>query len=147
MKIFDNLTPEMADFLRSHHVMTLATALDGVPWCAQCFYLFVPQWNALVFTSDRDTRHAIEALRNPVVAGSILLETEAVGKIQGIQLTGILEVASGSIASEATLRYLKRFPYALLSKSTMWILRMQYVKMTDNRFGFGKKQIWKAADF
>ncbi len=147
MKIFDELTPEMVAFLQTHHVMTLATTVDGIPWCAQCFYLFVPEWRSLLFTSDRDTRHSSEALRNPLVAGSILLETEAIGKIQGIQLTGILEEATGSMGSEATFRYLKRFPYAVLAKSTMWILRMQYVKMTDNRLGFGKKQIWKAADF
>lgn len=146
MAISDDLTPEMVAFLKSHHVLTLATSDGGKPWCAQCFYVFAAQWKSLVFTSDRDTRHSLEALRNPAVAASILLETETIGKIQGLQLTGILEAASGEIATQATLCYLKRFPYAILAKSTMWILHLQYVKMTDNRFGFGKKQIWKAAD-
>jgi len=45
---------------------------------------------ALVFTTDIDTRHGQEFLKNPLVAGSVVLETMIIGKIRGIQFQGII---------------------------------------------------------
>jgi uncharacterized protein YhbP (UPF0306 family) len=39
--------------------------------------------------------------------------------------------------------YLKRFPYAIFANTNLWILKINYLKMTDNRLGFGKKLIWQ----
>jgi len=39
--------------------------------------------------------------------------------------------------------YLKRFPYAVATKLDLWVLEMEYVKMTDNRLGFGTKLEWR----
>jgi hypothetical protein len=39
--------------------------------------------------------------------------------------------------------YLKRFPFALAAKLDLWILYIDYIKMTDNLLGFGKKLIWE----
>ena len=141
----EDLTKEMVSFLKSHHVFTLATVSDNRPWCAQCFYVYVPEWKALVFSSDSDTKHALEFVENPCVAASVLLETETIGKIQGVQMEGVVEKPEGGNLSEASRFYLKRFPYAVLIKTTMWVLRLTSVKMTDNRFGFGKKQYWSAS--
>ena len=38
-------------------------------------------------------------------------------------------------------KYLKRFPYARLMETTLWTLKLSFVKYTDNRLGFGKKLI------
>ena len=138
-----DLTKEMVSFLKVHHVFTIATASGNRPWCAQCFYVYVPEWKAIVFTSDADTRHITESVENPYVAASILLETETIGKIQGLQIEGMVEKPEGNDLSKASRFYLKRFPYAVLIKTTMWVLRLTSIKMTDNRFGFGKKQYWK----
>ena len=40
-------------------------------------------------------------------------------------------------------KYLKRFPYAVLMKTQLWIVELTFVKFTDNRLGFGKKIIWE----
>jgi len=131
------------EFLKKHHVLTLATAINNEPWCANCFYSFLKDEMILVFTSDEKTKHIQDALQNNIVAGSIVLETYVVGKIQGIQLTGILTESSGELGSKEQISYLKRFPFAVLSNTKLWLFTIKTVKMTDNRLGFGKKLYWE----
>jgi uncharacterized protein YhbP (UPF0306 family) len=129
-------------FFRKHHVLTIATSDENEPWCANCFYVYLEEENALVFTTDTDTRHGKEFLTNPIVAGSVVLETIRVGKIQGIQFQGIVSEPDGEILSKAKWAYLKKFPPAVLMDTHLWIVRLTMIKMTDNRLGFGKKLIW-----
>ena len=130
-------------FIKKHHVLTLATCLDRQPWCANCFYAFLEEEAALVFTSDYETRHIQEALKNSLVAGSVVLETSIVNKIQGIQFTGRLELPEKEMIDKSKYAYLKRFPFAALMDTTLWVLYLDHIKMTDNRLGFGKKLIWE----
>ena len=133
----------ITEFLRRHHVMTLATCRDNRPWCCQCFYAYVDRLCGLVFTSDAATRHIAEATEQPYVAGSIALETAVIGKIRGIQLEGKLVEADGELLREIKTAYIKRFPYTLLMDTKLWFLELHTMKMTDNRLGFGKKLYWK----
>jgi hypothetical protein len=128
------------DFIRDHHVLTLATSYDNQPWCANCFYAFHQDENAFVFTSDDDTRHIQEADANNYVAGSVVLETSVVGKIRGIQFQGFINRTK---SKQHKSLYIKRFPYASLMKTNLWVVHLTYIKMTDNRLGFGKKLIWQ----
>jgi uncharacterized protein len=129
-------------FFRKHHVLTIATTVDSEPWCANCFYDYLEEENALIFTTDNDTRHGKEFMKNPKVAGAVVLETMVIGKIQGIQFQGIVSVPEGELLSKAKWAYLKKFPPAALMDTHLWIVRLTLIKMTDNRFGFGKKLIW-----
>ena len=72
------------------------------------------------------------------------METSVVGKIQGIQFRGVMEIPSDELAEKARNAYLKRFPVAVLMKTNLWTIKVNYIKMTDNRLGFGKKLIWEA---
>jgi uncharacterized protein YhbP (UPF0306 family) len=134
---------KIVTFLKQHHVMTLSTCLDQQPWCSNCFYAFDVEKMILVFTSSPETRHIQEVKQNSNVAGSVVLETSIIGKIQGIQFTGALLLSEGEEAEQINFLYLKRFPFALLMNTTLWKLRIDYAKMTDNRLGFGKKLIWE----
>jgi uncharacterized protein YhbP (UPF0306 family) len=129
-------------FFRKHHVLTIATSVENEPWCASCFYVYLEEENALVFTTDADTRHGKEFIINPSVAGTVVLETVIIGKIRGIQFRGIVSEPSDDQHARAKSSYLKRFPVAALMDTHLWIVRLTYIKMTDNRFGFGKKLIW-----
>ncbi len=133
---------KMVEFLHRHHVLTLATSRNNHPWCCQCFYVYIDRLCGLAFTSDTTTRHIIEAMAQPNVAGSIVLETKAIGKLQGIQLEGCLLEAKDELLKEIKTAYLKRFPVALLMETKMWFLELSTMKMTDNRLGFGKKLYW-----
>ncbi len=133
----------VTDFIREHHVLTLATVVQNNPWCANCFYVYLEEENCFVFTSDDNTKHVHDVLENNNVAGSVVLETKTVGKIRGIQFRGVMERPGENIDSKAKKAYLKKFPYAVLMKTSLWVLKLNYIKMTDNRLGFGKKLIWE----
>jgi uncharacterized protein len=133
---------EISRFIKKHHVLVLSTVKNNKAWCSNCFYAYLPHSNSFVFTSDKTTRHIREAEENPLVAGSIFLETSIVGKIQGIQFEGILSEPQGKILDEARFGYLKRFPFAVLMNTQLWLLEITHIKLTDNRLGFGTKMIW-----
>lgn len=130
-------------FFRKHHVLTIATAVNNEPWCANCFYVYIEEENTLVFTTGTDTRHGKEFAKNPLVAGSVVLETMVIGKIRGIQFQGIVSEPEGEMISKAKWAYLKRFPPAALMDTHLWVVKLTHIKMTDNRLGFGKKILWK----
>ena len=48
---------------------------------------------------------------------------------------------------KAHTSYLKRFPFAILSNTKLWTIRLIGIKMTDNRLGFGKKLYWINQDY
>jgi uncharacterized protein len=139
------MDPRIIDFIQDHHVLTLATSNENQPYCANCFYAYLTEENAFVFTSDFITRHIREASVQNYVAGSVVLETSIIGKIQGIQFNGVLDQLDNSheFYTKAEKAYLKKFPFALLMKTQLWLLSLTYVKFTDNRLGFGKKIIWE----
>jgi uncharacterized protein len=138
-KMIDN---RIIRFLRKHHVLTVATSVDNEPWCANCFYVYIIDENAIVFTTDPDTRHGKEFLINSTVAGSVVLETPVIGKLRGIQFQGAVLEPDDELTKKVRNEYLKRFPVAMLMETHLWIVRLTHVKMTDNRLGFGKKIIW-----
>ena len=135
--------PKILAFLKKHHVLTLATVAGDQPWTANCFYAFMEEQMSFVFTSGYETRHIREVSQNKKVAGNVVLETGIIGKIQGIQFSGMLELAEGEALEKASSAYLKRFPFAALMDTTLWTLPVDYLKMTDNRLGFGKKLVWE----
>jgi uncharacterized protein len=130
-------------FLKKHHVFTLATANNNKSWCCNCFYALRKDDMTMVFTSDKETIHVHDMLSNPVVSGSVVLETMIIGKIQGVQFTGRVLLATDDVLNKVKKSYLLRFPFAALAETTLWVLHIDYIKMTDNRFGFGKKLIWE----
>ena len=133
----------IANFINEHHVLTLATSFDEEPYCANCFYVYMEEENSLVFTSDYDSKHIKQASHNIYVAGSIVLETNVIGKIQGVQFQGIISEPKDEILSKARSCYLKRFPVAMLMKTTLWIVDLTFLKFTDNSLGFGKTLKWE----
>lgn len=127
-------------FISSHHVLTLATSTtDGQPYCCNIFYAYNKQEGAFIFTSDDHTHHAQMMSNNPRVAASIVLETRIVGKVQGLQITGEVKRA---VDGDKAL-YIKRFPYAAVADLQLWRMEADFMKLTDNTLGFGKKLIWK----
>ncbi len=129
-------------FIKKHHVLTVASCVKDNPWTSNCFYAFMEEEICFVFTTDDDTRHGKEFEINPKVAGSVVLETKIIGKIRGLQFEGTASKPEGSLYKKAKKAYLKKFPFAVLMKTNLWIVRLNHAKLTDNRLGFGKKVIW-----
>ena len=134
---------KILDFINKHHVLTLATSSENVPWCANCFYVYMEEMNMFVFTSDIETKHIQDTIDQEIVAGSVVLETNVIGKIRGLQFQGKIFRAENELLKKVKKAYLKRFPVAMLMKTTLWVVEPLVLKYTDNRLGFGKKLIWK----
>ncbi len=135
----EKLPSKIVKFIGRHHVLTLATVGEnGTPYCSNAFYSFDEDRCVLIFTSSLDTLHAKHMLGNPAVAASIVLETKIVGKIQGLQITG--KVYRGEEQDREC--YISSYPFAAATPLTIWKLEIDFIKLTDNTLGFGKKLIW-----
>ena len=130
---------KVAQFLSGHHLLSLATVAGNVPQSASLFYAYDAVNTAFVVASDEKTEHIRNVLQNERVSGTVALETEEVGKIEGIQFKGVMRKIS---KKEGTL-YFKRFPYARVMKPQLWCITLTELKLTDNRLGFGKKLYWQ----
>lgn len=135
MKHLKNLD-KIALFINEHHVLSLATSCENIPQVATLFYAYDKEDVSFVVASDEKTEHIQNVLKNRSVAGSIALETQEVGKIQGIQFRGSMEKTADREL------YFKSFPYAKLMNPTLWKIKLDTIKYTDNRLGFGKKLYW-----
>ena len=131
------------EFIKNHHLLTLATSKDNTPYCCNVFYVYDEGNNHLIFSSDAKTKHAQDFIANSKVSGSISLETKDVDKIQGVQLLGEIEILKGEDLKVASKQYLKEFPYAQKMKLYLWEMKLTFIKMTHNKLGFGKKLIWE----
>ncbi len=140
------MNEKIINFIDQHHVLTLSTAVDNKPYSANCFYIYLPEENMLVCTSDKTTKHIQDIEINNYVSGSIVLETKIVGKIQGLQFNGIMLEAKDNLLKKCKKQYLIKYPYAILKLTTMWTIKLTFAKLTDNRLGFGKKIIWEKND-
>jgi uncharacterized protein YhbP (UPF0306 family) len=129
-------------FIKKHHVFTLATAFDNKPYCCSCFYVYMEKENKFLVTSDKETRHIAEVMKQPYVSGAIALETNMVGKIRGIQFTGMMTEVKEEDAARMKKEYIRHFPVAVFADLLMWCIEPDFIKFTDNRLGFGKKMIW-----
>ncbi|MDA7817858.1 pyridoxamine 5'-phosphate oxidase family protein [Sulfurimonas sp.] len=127
------------NFLQEHHVLSLATYSEGELSSCNLFYAYDKNNISFVVASSDETTHIKNITSNPKVAGSIVLETKTVGKIQGVQFRGVFsDLEDGSLKD----LYFKSFPYAISMNPKLWVIKVNYFKMTDNRLGFGKKLIW-----
>lgn len=126
-------------FLAKHHVLTLATS-DGLELSAcNLFYAFDLEKNSFVVASSDETTHIKNISKNQKVAGTVVLETKIVGKIEGVQFRGEFLLLADE---ELKKLYFKAFPYALAMSPKLWQIKINYFKLTDNTLGFGKKIIW-----
>lgn len=131
---------KIAKFIHRHHVMTLATTDDhAAPWCSNLFYAYSESTQELIFTSSESTAHAKQFVTNNIVAASILLESRTIGKLQGLQLCGV--VREGTSVDRDI--FLRMFPYAIFSLKEIWAMSITYAKYTDNTLGFGTKLIYE----
>ena len=130
---------KIATFLSKHHLLSLATSADNIPQSASLFYAYDSEKIAFVVASDTKTEHIQNVLVNANVSGTVSLETDEIGKIEGIQFKAKMTM----ITHKEGLLYLKAFPYAKVMNPQLWRVELSDIKLTDNRLGFGKKLYWQ----
>ena len=134
---------QIIHFLNEHHLLTLATSQNNKPYCCNLFYVYDQVSNQLIFSTETKTKHAQDFITNTNVAGSIALETKEVSKIQGVQLLGTIQELKGKDLKIAKEKYIKTFSYAANMDVHLWAMPLNFIKMTHNKFDFGKKLIWE----
>jgi hypothetical protein len=137
------LDERIVNFIKEHHLLTLATSKENTPYCANVFYVYNEKNNSLIFASDSKTKHAQDFIENLKVAGTIALGTKEIAKIQGVQLLGEITELKGKELENSKKQYLKSFPYAEKMNPKLWEFKLSFIKMTHNKLGFGKKLIWE----
>jgi len=123
-------------------VLSLATSFDDMPSVCSAFYVYDAVSHSFIIASGDETLHIEQVKKNPKVAGNILLETNEVGKIQGLQFFATMRELKDERLNKS---YFKRFPYALALLPKLWQIEVSRFKLTDNRLGFGKKIIYEFA--
>ncbi|MFT7003739.1 MAG: hypothetical protein ACJAWW_001091 [Sulfurimonas sp.] len=129
---------KIVKFIDEHHVMSLASTSDSELSVCNLFYAFDAKETSFIIASSESTTHIQNILKNPNIAGTIVLETKTIGKIQGLQFKGTICLLENKDMSKL---YYKTFPYALAMRPKLWKIKINYFKMTDNNLGFGKKII------
>ena len=129
---------KITKFINEHHVLSLATSFNGDIDTCNLFYAFSKEEVSFVVASSEDTNHIKNILQNKNVAGTIVLETKTVGKIQGLQFKATFLALENKKLKKL---YFKTYPYALALNPKLWQIKISYLKLTDNRLGFGKKII------
>jgi hypothetical protein len=133
-----NLT-KINNFLQKHHLLSLATSGGDELSVCSLFYVFDKESHSFVVASSLETRHIADILEQPLVAGSVALETRIVGKIEGVQFKGRVRAIE---EERLKILYLKKFPYAAVMNPKLWSIEVSFFKLTDNKLGFGTKIIW-----
>ena len=138
-----HIDQQIIHFLNEHHLLTLATSQNNKPYCCNLFYVYDQVSNQLIFSTETKTKHAQDFITNTNVAASVALETKNVSKIQGVQLLGTIQELKGERLKIAKEQYIKAFSYAASMDLHLWVMPLNFIKMTHNKLGFGKKLIWE----
>jgi uncharacterized protein YhbP (UPF0306 family) len=128
--------------------LALATAgPNGRPFATPVFFAADADLG-LVFFSDADTLHVRHAIERPEVAATIYPVSGDWLELRGLQVAGRLErIEPGPAWETAWTAYVQKFPFvaelrALVDASWLLVLQPTWVRLIDNRRGFGFKREW-----
>ena len=118
----------------------------GNPYCFSCYYVFNQENALLYFKSSAHAHHVGLLADNRVIAGTILPDKLNKLITKGIQLLGVVVPPFHHLSNESFLIYHKKHPMALVIAGEVFTIRLDCVKMTDSKLGFGKKICWKRVE-
>jgi uncharacterized protein YhbP (UPF0306 family) len=134
--------------------LTLSTAgPSGRPFATPVFFAAADDL-ALVFFSDPDTLHVRQAVEQPLAAAAIYPATGEWLEIRGLQVAGAVErILPGEAWERAWEAYVAKFPFVAALRplvDSSWLLALvpTWIRLIDNRRGFGFKREWlRGPDF
>lgn len=158
----EELRRKVLDYLRGHHVLTLATVGPDGPAAASLFYACNDALN-LYFLSDPASQHCVNLEANPRVAVTVHGDQSDWRQIQGVQLWGTAgQVTNPHELRHALATYTSRFPFVgemmrslsvlspqgesspelagRLRAARLYRITPQRVRWIDNTMGFAHKE-------
>ena len=134
--------------LLSLSTMSLATVSPQGEVHAAAVYFAAGEQVQLYFFSDPDSQHGRDVAQNPSSAVSIYPECNGWQEIRGLQMRGqVFALEAGSQWDQAWKVYSAKFPFveglqAVIEQNRFYVFRPHWIRMVDNRRGFGFKQEW-----
>ncbi len=137
------------NYLRDHHVATLATDGRKGPWAAAVFY--ANDGFKLFFLSSPSSRHCLNLQENSRIAVTIQEDYSDWPEIKGIQLEGVARELSGNEEIQARKLYGKKYPIVgklaqapaaivkAMAKVRWYRIDPQHLYYIDNSAGFGQR--------
>ncbi len=128
--------------------LTLATVTpDGRPYAAPVYFAADSRLHCYFFSSA-DSEHSRNLQAESRAGAAFYPECYRWEEIRGVQMQGdVRALAPGSEWDRAWEVYLAKFPFVqelseVLQRSTLYVLAPDWVRLVDNRRGFGYKQEW-----
>jgi uncharacterized protein YhbP (UPF0306 family) len=145
----DELRKVVLDFLDTHSVMSLATALGGKPFAASLFYASC--YFKLYYISSPESAHSLNISKNPSVAVTINKEYWDWKQVRGLQINGTAHRVTGDEAEIARRLYFRKFPFAesilcvggfsqKVLSSCFYKVEPHVIRLIDNSVEFGFKR-------
>jgi len=148
--VADDVAARIAAFLDAHHVMSLATIGRDGPHAASLFY--ARDRFALLWVSDRTSRHSAELAADARVAATIAPDTSDYAAIAGLQVSGRArrlvddaECARARRILETKYAFLRHLADAGVrdsyERAQIYRLDPDRLVLIDNTRGFGHKDV------
>jgi uncharacterized protein YhbP (UPF0306 family) len=144
------LKEEIRAFLLAHHVVSLATIVDGAAHAASV--MFAAEDLSLYWTSDPDSRHSLAIERDSRVAATVAPDYTDFRFIRGVQIAGrARRLSAVDEAAHARELLQRRFPFlreldalpaalrAALDKTAHYRLDPDAITWIDNTKEFGNR--------
>ncbi|HVA82890.1 MAG TPA: pyridoxamine 5'-phosphate oxidase family protein, partial [Candidatus Aquilonibacter sp.] len=93
----------VASILKKGYLMSLATSDSAGPWISEIVYVSDSKFN-IYWISSAAARHSKAILKNPKVAGSIVISDRPGQKTEAIQILGRAKLLKGDSLALAKLR-------------------------------------------
>ena len=143
-ELTNQISYEIIQFIANQSCASVAVmADDGAPYCFSCYYVFNEEDGVIYFKSSSDSNHFGYLKKQKTVGGVILPDKLKTGEVVGIQFRGTILDTSDALAKNASLNYHNKLPYAIAMKGEVHSLLLTEIKMTNSKWGFGKKLLWQ----
>ncbi|MFH2057880.1 MAG: pyridoxamine 5'-phosphate oxidase family protein [Pseudomonadota bacterium] len=143
-------------FIRTQHVMSLATSSNTGAWAAPVYYYFMDM--DFFFFSNESSQHIKDALTSDMLCAASIFEDQRrfdqtrFDQIRGLQMSGKIDQVHSKIkALKAAIGYIKRFKIKAGKPDILNFIETQYhaklfcfsphqIFFMDNSKGFGNRQ-------
>jgi uncharacterized protein YhbP (UPF0306 family) len=140
--------PAVAEILETTTLALATAGMAGRPFATPVFFAADDELG-LVFFSDAATLHVRQVVEQPLAAATIYPSAGDWLEIRGLQVAGAVErIEPGPAWEAAWAAYVRKFPFvaglrALVDASWLLVLRPTWIRLIDNRRGFGFKREWQ----
>jgi uncharacterized protein YhbP (UPF0306 family) len=133
--------------LEETSTLVLATrSADGTPRATPVYFAADAELR-LIFLSDPGSIHSLNADRDGRASVALYPEEADWRRLRGLQMAGSVRKLGGAEAEAARVSYARRFPFIgqlaeALAASAVYAFQPTWIRLIDNRTGFGFQQEW-----